>query len=123
MKLNEFLIPLAFLALSVTPCICAYADAPSTKKSEPHATVVECKKKLTYPYEARRARETGTVKVRVHVLEDGNQDTVEIAQTSGFERLDMAVKTWAASCRFKPVEKNGVAAADWTTLSFTFNVD
>src|SRR5882724_4897625 len=41
-----------------------------------------------YPSASKRAGEEGTIVVAVHVLEDGSIDKVEIAESSGFPRLD-----------------------------------
>ncbi|WP_285018247.1 energy transducer TonB [Novosphingobium sp. fls2-241-R2A-195] len=74
----------------------------------------------TYPVDARRAHEQGTVKLLLLVGSDGTVKDIQVASSSGSSRLDgaalRAVKHW----RWSPLMSNGVATAvrGYVTIPF-----
>ncbi|XVJ71627.1 MAG: energy transducer TonB [Rhizobacter sp.] len=77
----------------------------------------------TYPTASRRLGESGTVVVRVFVDETGLPRTVQVAQSSGFVRLDEAAVTAVQQARFVPYTENGQATAGWARIPFPFELE
>jgi protein TonB len=76
-----------------------------------------------YPPESARAREEGTVLLRVLVDEAGAPQQVDIARSSGHARLDNAAREAVSRARFRPVLRNGVAIPVWGTVPIAFRLD
>ncbi|MCL2298440.1 MAG: energy transducer TonB [Proteobacteria bacterium] len=78
--------------------------------------------KPEYPFQSRRLREQGWVKLRVHVTAEGLANEVTLHTSSGFERLDKAaidaVKRW----RFRPAQRAGKAVAGWVVVPVRFEL-
>lgn len=76
-----------------------------------------------YPKLSRQRREEGVVMLRVHVLENGEADQLEVLQSSGFERLDeaalRAVKRW----QFVPAKRGDEVVAAWVRVPVRFNLN
>ena len=60
-----------------------------------------------YPIDSRRKREQGTVVLALTLSLDGVVETIALAQSSGFKRLDDAARDAVRSWRWKPVLRNG----------------
>ncbi|MBX7164908.1 MAG: energy transducer TonB [Pirellulales bacterium] len=60
-----------------------------------------------YPEAARRARQQGTVILRLTVAVDGAVKTIEVADSSGFELLDEAATSAVRNWRFAPAVAEG----------------
>ena len=73
-----------------------------------------------YPRLSRRMGEQGKVVLRVFIDVEGKPQTIEIRQSSGFDRLDQqaieSVKRW----RFVPGKRNGVPEAMWNIVPINF---
>lgn len=65
----------------------------------------------SYPALSRRLNEEGRVLLRVHVSGEGRAERVELARSSGFERLDRAALEAVARWRFVPARQGGNAVA------------
>lgn len=78
---------------------------------------------VEYPRVSRRLQESGTVIVRVYVDEAGVPRTVQIAQSSGFARLDEAAASAALKTRFRPYTENGRPTAGWARIPFPFELE
>jgi protein TonB len=61
-----------------------------------------------YPRESQRRREHGTVVLRVLVDAAGRPAQIQVEQSSGFERLDLAARQAVEKFLFRPHEVNGV---------------
>lgn len=74
----------------------------------------------TYPTDARRAREQGTVKLLVLVGTDGTVKDIQIAGTSGSSRLDRAALSAVKRWRWSPTMSGGSATAvrGYVTIPF-----
>ncbi|MEG1455038.1 MAG: energy transducer TonB, partial [Comamonas sp.] len=76
--------------------------------------------KPSYPSISRRMGEQGKVVLRVFIDVEGKPQTIEIRQSSGFDRLDQqaieSVKRW----RFVPGKRNGVPEAMWNIVPINF---
>jgi protein TonB len=74
----------------------------------------------TYPTEARRAREQGTVKLLVLVGTDGTVKDIQITGSSGSQRLDHAALSAVKRWRWSPTMSGGTATAvrGYVTIPF-----
>jgi len=63
----------------------------------------------SYPAEASRYGEQGTVMLSVLVGPDGSAREVEISETSGYDRLDRAAREAVSHWHFRPAEQGGIA--------------
>ena len=57
---------------------------------------------LVYPELSRRLQEEGTVELRFEVLQSGAVQSLTVARSSGYERLDEAALTAARTWHFNP---------------------
>jgi protein TonB len=60
-----------------------------------------------YPVESRRKREQGTVLLALTLAPDGSVDTIAVARSSGFSRLDNAALDAVRRWRWKPMVQQG----------------
>jgi protein TonB len=75
-----------------------------------------------YPSMSRRLREQGRVTLRVRVTAEGKPDAVELAQGSGFERLDQAAHDVVWRWRFVPARQGGRDIAGWVIVPIRFSL-
>ena len=75
-----------------------------------------------YPIESRRRREQGTVRLRVVITPDGRVKTIEVARSSGFDRLDQAALRAVRAWLFRPGTQAGVAVEAVGALSIPFRL-
>lgn len=76
-----------------------------------------------YPALARRQREEGRVLLRVLVGADGRAERVEIALSSGSERLDRAAQDAVRRWRFVPARRGDEAVVAHVTVPVVFTLD
>ncbi|MFZ2268082.1 MAG: TonB family protein [Azonexus sp.] len=79
--------------------------------------------RTAYPPESRQAGEEGTTKLRVLVDAQGLPQTVELARSSGFSRLDKAAIDAAREWRFSPATDSGSPASAWVTVPVKFQLE
>ena len=77
----------------------------------------------TYPYAARRAREQGTVMLKVLVTPEGRAGDIEINESSGFDRLDKAAIQTVRKWRFVPAKQAGKPVAAWVLVPVGFHLN
>jgi len=77
---------------------------------------------VVYPKPARQAREQGLVMIRVLVGATGMPEQVEVAQSSGFERLDDAAVAAVKAARFVPYKRNNLAMSAYVKLPIRFSL-
>lgn len=75
-----------------------------------------------YPNESIRARESGTVDMNICVSPAGRVDSVEVARSSGFPRLDKTALGMAAEYRFQPATRAGRPVAACAHYQIVFKV-
>lgn len=78
--------------------------------------------KPRYPTMSRRLREQGTVILKVLVDEHGDAKKIEIADSSGHERLDRAAVEAVAGATFRPFLQNGMACAMLVLIPIEFGL-
>ncbi|MCC6870163.1 MAG: energy transducer TonB [Burkholderiales bacterium] len=75
-----------------------------------------------YPPASRRAAEEGRVVLRVLVGTNGDPETIEVGESSGFARLDeaaiAAVRTW----KFTPAQQAERVVAAWVRVPLAFTL-
>jgi protein TonB len=60
------------------------------------------------------------VRVRVLIGADGLAQEAQLAQSSGFDRLDAVAMETVRKWRYVPGKRNGVAETMWFTVPITF---
>src|SRR5262249_5118483 len=75
-----------------------------------------------YPPASKRAGEEGSIVVAIHVQEDGSIDKVEIAESSGFPRLDQGAIPYVKQWRLTPATRDGKPVAITWRVRVTFKL-
>jgi protein TonB len=75
-----------------------------------------------YPTLSRRLGEEGTVVLRVQIDSEGLARTVELAQSSGYPRLDQAALEAVRRWRFAPAQRDGRAVEAWVRVPIVFRL-
>jgi periplasmic protein TonB len=101
--------------------------ASSSPPSSTSAVVVEevqyiAPPRPRYPPLSRRLKEQGTVLLKVLVDEHGEAKKIEIADSSGHERLDQAAVEAVAGATFRPFLQNGTARAMLVLIPIEFGL-
>jgi periplasmic protein TonB len=104
-------LPAANNAVAATAVSGAPRDLKTSTRTEP-----------TYPPASRRAGEEGTVRLKVLVDESGRPKDVQVAQTSGFNRLDEAAKQAVRRWRFQAANDGNGPISVWTQVAITFRL-
>ena len=73
-----------------------------------------------YPPLSKRLGEQGKVLVRVFIETDGSASKAEIAQSSGFDRLDQTALDTVRRWRYVPGKRAGVPEAMWFNVPINF---
>ncbi len=74
-----------------------------------------------YPARSRRRAEQGTVILHVLVAADGLVERVEVAESSGFDDLDVsALETVRTRWRFVPARRDGHPVESWVLVPIRF---
>lgn len=76
-----------------------------------------------YPRSARKLGETGKVSLRVELDETGRLVSSDVAQSSGYSRLDEAALAAVKSWRCQPAMRDGQALRIVSIESFEFNLN
>ena len=76
----------------------------------------------TYPPASRRAGEQGTVRLKVLVDTNGRPSNVEVAQSSGFPRLDEAAVQAVRKWRFEAATDGSKKIQAYTQVAVTFKL-
>ena len=76
-----------------------------------------------YPPLSRRMREEGKVMLRVQVTAEGLPGKVELAESSGFGRLDNAARESVLRWRFVPAKQQGRAIDAWVIVPIVFKLE
>jgi protein TonB len=76
-----------------------------------------------YPPASRRLDEHGVVRLRILVDERGRPRDVQIAKSSGFDRLDEAAVTAVKRWQFSPAMQESRAVTAWTQVNVLFQLN
>ncbi len=109
---------------TITPQISA-AEAPAAVITLSAELAVRCTHRPTpeYPASARRLRESGRVVVKVWLSANGQVERSEIAQSSGFPRLDNAAIATVERWRCNSATRNGLAVPAIAQQLFHFDLN
>jgi protein TonB len=97
------------VAVSAPPAPAAAAMGSSVVQGGDLGAQMVAGKPPRYPVESRRKREQGTVVLALTLGVDGAVESLSIAQSSGFPRLDNAARDAVRGWRWKPVMRDGQA--------------
>lgn len=112
--------PVAPAPVSTAPV----ARAPMQPKDMPSSSVrYLVEPPQVYPRVSRELGETGVVKLRLLIDEQGRLKRVEVAQSSGYPRLDQQAVANLRQARFQPFVDNGVPREVTTTASIVFSLE
>lgn len=76
-----------------------------------------------YPRLSRRNAEAGRVLVRVFIDAAGTPRQVQLAKSSGFERLDASALAAVLKFRFRPPTENGLPVSGWANVPVDFGLE
>lgn len=76
-----------------------------------------------YPNGSRRRGEQGRVVLRVQVHADGSAGAVDVAESSGHERLDAAARETVRGWRFAPARRGDSPVDSWLRVPVVFRLD
>jgi periplasmic protein TonB len=108
----EVAVPESASAISATPSAGAVSkELKTSSRVEP-----------IYPPASRRAGEEGTVRVKVLVDERGRPSQVQVAQSSGFPKLDEAAVTAVRKWKFQAATDGTRPVQAWTQVAVTFKL-
>jgi protein TonB len=76
-----------------------------------------------YPLLSRRLKEEGRVMIRVLVSPEGQVVQLDVAQSSGFPRLDQAARAAVSRWRFVPARLGDAGRESWVMVPLSFRLD
>ena len=79
--------------------------------------------KPSYPPAARRANETGIVRLTFLIDVDGRVLDSKVERTSGSRRLDEAARAGLSMCKFKPATLNGRPERTWGRIDYVWKLE
>lgn len=123
---NEAPAPVASPAAAVVAPAAAPAapPAPAAPKTLPSSAVrYLVPPVLSYPRASRELGESGVVRLRVLVDEQGRPREVEVAKSSGHPRLDQAALQAMRAARFQPHLEDGQPRSVWVLAPLNFQLD
>lgn len=119
---EEVIIPPAETPMPASENAIAATEANIAPAGETRELRTKSRVDPVYPPSSRRAGEEGTVKLRLQVDERGQPRDIQVAQSSGFERLDQAAIEAVRKWRFIAANSGSQAIAAWTQVSITFRL-
>lgn len=109
-------------AAPVVPVAPAAPPAPPREVSESAVSYL-VKPVLVFPRISRELGESGTVMLRVLVDEQGRPSEIQVARSSGYQRLDQQAMQAMRAARFKPHLEGGVPRPVWVRTPQTFHLE
>ncbi len=118
-QFDDVIVPPAETPMAASSTAIGATEAPTGVTQE---LKTNTRVEPAYPPASRRANEEGTVRLKVLVDENGRPKDVQVAQTSGFTRLDDAAKQAVRRWRFQAATDSGRPIAAWTQVAITFQL-
>jgi protein TonB len=111
-----------------SPAPAAVSTAPVSKPASPKEMPSASVRYLVqppqvYPRVSRELGETGVVKLRLLIDEQGRLKSIDVVQSSGYPRLDQQALSNMRQARFQPYVDNGVPREVATTASIVFSLE
>jgi len=94
---------------------------PALNSDRPSLVVSSCKKP-EYPPEARNAGESGSVRLKFRVNENGEAVESAVVRSSGYPRLDDTARDALKLCKFAPAMQDGKPRAEWTWVEYEWSL-
>ena len=111
-------------ALAIAPTITAVTSVkPPEEYRTPAVVDANTCEKPAYPPAARRANETGIVRLTFLIDVDGKVLDSKVERTSGSRRLDDAARVGLSLCRFKPATLNGRPERTWGRIDYVWKLE
>lgn len=111
-------------ALAVAPTITAVTSVkPPEEYRTPAVVDANTCEKPAYPSAARRANETGIVRLTFLIDVDGKVLDSKVERTSGSRRLDEAARAGLSLCKFKPATLNGRPERTWGRIEYVWKLE
>jgi len=118
--------PTISVAPSPTPpapvAIAPPPPAPAEVRTPAVVQAASCEKP-EYPPAARRANETGTVRLQMLIDESGKVVESKVERSSGSRRLDEAARAALELCKFKAATVNGKPTRAWARLEYVWTLE
>lgn len=76
-----------------------------------------------YPRVSRRRGEEGRVVLNVRVSGDGSAAAVDVAESSGYPRLDDAARDAVVGWRFVPAQRGEAKVESWLKVPIVFRLE
>ena len=108
--------------LVLAPTITAVTNKPPEERTPPVFNAKLCDEP-PYPAAARRANETGTVRLRFLIDVDGKVLDSKVERSSGSRRLDEAARAGLSLCRFRPGTVNGRPEQSWGSIDYVWKLE
>lgn len=118
----EVIVPPAEVPMPPSENAIAAAEAVAPPAPPSQELKTKTRVEPAYPPASRRAGEEGTVRLRILVDERGVPRDVQVAQGSGFARLDQAAMEAVRKWRFAAATSGSQAITAWTQVSITFRL-
>lgn len=117
--------PVPVMAIAAPPAPVAApppapAASPSTVTSDALGTRMISGQPPRYPVESRRKKEQGTVELALVLGLDGRVESIAVAQSSGFARLDKAALDAVRRWRWAPTVRDGAPVKVRGTVEIPF---
>ena len=119
-QFDEVIVPPAETPMPASNNAVAATEAPVGQASQELKTNTRIEP--VYPPASRRANEEGTVRLKVLVDETGRPKDVQVAQSSGFTRLDQAAQQAVRRWRFQAATDGGRPITVWTQVAVSFKL-
>src|SRR5438046_1351257 len=108
----------------VAPTITAVTSVkPPEEYRTPAVVDANTCEKPAYPPAARRANETGIVRLTFLIDVDGKVLDSKVERTSGYRRLDEAARTGLSLCKFRPATVNGKPERTWGRIEYVWKLE
>ena len=109
-------------AITVPPAVEA---VPTPRPTTVEATSLAVTRRVdpVYPPASRRLDEHGSVRLRVLVDERGRPREVQVAKSSGYDRLDEAAVSAVRRWQFSPATQESRAVTAWTQVNVVFQLN
>src|SRR2546430_959032 len=106
----------------MAPTITAVTNKPPEVRTPPVFNAKLCDEP-PYPAAARRANETGTVRLRFLIDVNGKVLDSKVERSSGSRRLDEAARAGLSLCRFRPGMVNGRPEQSWGSIDYVWKLE
>src|SRR5439155_19584178 len=108
----------------MAPTITAVTNVkPPEEYRTPAVVAASTCEKPAYPAAARRANETGSVRLTFLIDVDGKVLDSKVERSSGSRRLDEAARAGLSLCKFKPATLNGRPERTWGRIDYVWTLE